>query len=238
LQTGDINSRFAFVASSLFMSLLPPDQSVPVEAPQQLQSVAEQSLPHFLAQNSQLQTQNTQMHIQETLVQVQTHHENHQGQVMPLHPNVQNSHNYVVQGPHIPDISPLTEQDGEESATLINQILEWRTGIGRFRKATFWSFFRTVGQRPTTNGEFEELLACRLCRPDVLSTESWEAACRPRTGLARYVARKGTSTMSTHVKLHHSVTKAAVEHALCELRSTEKLGSGIDATEHIDIAEL
>lgn len=109
----------------------------------------------------------------------------------------------------------LTSDDALE---LLQPLLASREDLLRMqRKSTCWLFFRDVGARKCSgdaNGGSETMLACRICRPDVVDLAGWDKVTGSRSGLIRYSDATGTSAMRAHVKNCHGVVSTVLERAV------------------------
>lgn len=135
---------------------------------------------------------------------------------------------YVVPGmvpppaalPPIIVSEPMTGSALPNDATalaVVKPLLAARESLLRtHRKATCWLFFREVGVRHATGGTpgMETLMACRICRPDVVDADAWALVRGSRSGLVRYSNTSGTSSMRTHVKNCHRKEAMALDRAV------------------------
>jgi hypothetical protein len=114
------------------------------------------------------------------------------------------------------DPAPAPLPDDAAALAAVQPLLAARATLLRaHRKATCWLFFREVGVRPASAaGSLETLLACRICRPDVVNNAGWEEVRGSRGGLVRYSSTSGTSAMRTHVKNVHRKEAMALDRAV------------------------
>lgn len=126
--------------------------------------------------------------------------------------------------------APIVPADPKTNS-ILEPLLVYRDALLRsHRKATCWLFFREVAVRPASDNErtLETCLACRLCRPDVISLDRWDAVKGNRNGLVRYSSTKGTAAMRTHVKNAHLKEIVAMDRALA-MANSAGVGGATDA---------
>lgn len=128
-------------------------------------------------------------------------------------------HTSAVQPSPASEVPPAPGVPSEAAAlAIVKPLLAACDSLQRgHRKATCWLFFREVGSRPATGVALglETLLACRVCRPDVVDADGWVAVrSERRSGLVRYSKTSGTSAMRTHVNKFHRNEANAVDRAV------------------------
>lgn len=112
--------------------------------------------------------------------------------------------------------APVLHPDPKVSLILEPLLVHRDELLRSQRKATCWLFFREVAVRPSAVNDrvFDTCLACRICRPDIVSLDRWDAAKGNRSGLVCYSSSKGTAAMRHHVKNAHLKESMAIDRAL------------------------
>lgn len=159
---------------------------------------------------------------------MQSHHLQAQVQIQPLPvSSVNGTDTAAAAFAPIPNgiTTQRTNQTCQSSPISVDELLAARGALLRaHRKAACWLFFNEVGIRPAAMcGAEETLLACKICRPHVTDTASWEAVRGARGGLVRYSSTSGTSAMRTHVRNVHRAEAEAIDRVLAASDSNEQV---------------